>query len=522
MNSCNNVQANVIDGITGQENIADYWKEHFYKILNANDYDHNLTADVSRKLQNVQHDSNMAVSAKIITEIVSKLECGKYAGPDGISAECFKFSNTKIHVLLSLLFSMCLSHGYLPSTLIKTTIVPIVKNKSGNLSDSNNYRPIAIATITSKLLESVLLLKCSDYLTTCDNQFGFKASHGTDMCIYTLKEFIDYYKCRGTTVYVTFLDASKAFDRLNYWLLFDKLIKKRVPLFIVKLLLFWYTHQKMCVRWGNSTSPDFFVGNGVKQGGIISPILFNIYMDELSMHLNSSGIGGYLGTAFINHLCYADDLCLISLSSSGMQQLLHICNEYASEHQLIYNGSKSFSLCFKRKDLKISPPTFFLDQSKIPFVEQCRYLGTTISIKNSDLDLKRQMRKMYANANLLLRKFSRCSVNVKCYLFKTYCSNLYCAPMWFDCTKTVLTKLKVAYNNSLRRFMGLPWHNRASEMFVNLNIKSFGELLRVFVHGFRSRITVSRNFMLSSICNSSCSIYSKLWAWWRTLLYVHL
>ena len=94
------------------------------------------------------------------------------------------------------------------------------------------------------------------------------------------------------------------------------------------------------------------------------------------------------------------------------------------------------------------------------------------------------MRKMYANANLLLKKFSRCSVNVKCYLFKTYCSNLYCAPMWFDCTKTVLTKLKVAYNNSLRRFMGLPWHNSASEMFVNLNIKSFGELLRVFVHVF--------------------------------------
>ena len=80
--------------------------------------------------------------------------------------------------------------------------------------------------------------------------------------------------------------------------------------------------------------------------------------------------------------------------------------------------------------------------------------------------------------------------------------------MWFHCTKTVRTKLKVAYNNSLRRFMGLPWHNSASEMFVNLNIKSFGELLRVFVHGFRSRITVSRKFILSCICNSSCSIYS--------------
>ena len=105
----------------------------------------------------------------------------------------------------------------------------------------------------------------------------------------------------------------------------------------------------MCVRWGNSISPDLFGGNGVKQEGIISPILFNIYMDDLSMHLNNSGIGGDLRTAFINHLCYADDLCLISLSSSGMQQLLHICNTYAAEHQLLYNGSKSFSLCFKSK-----------------------------------------------------------------------------------------------------------------------------------------------------------------------------
>ena len=101
---------------------------------------------------------------------------------------------------------MCLTHGYLPSTLIKTTIVKI---KSDNLSDSNNYRTIAIATITF-MLEFVLLLKCSAYLTTCDNQFEFKASHCTDMCIHTLKEFFKNYKCKGTTVYVTFLDASKA------------------------------------------------------------------------------------------------------------------------------------------------------------------------------------------------------------------------------------------------------------------------------------------------------------------------
>ena len=72
----------------------------------------------------------------------------------------------------------------LPSLLTFCTYLkPSKQNKAGDLSDSNNYRPIAIATITSKLLESVLQLKCSDYLTTCDNQFGFMASHGTNMCI---------------------------------------------------------------------------------------------------------------------------------------------------------------------------------------------------------------------------------------------------------------------------------------------------------------------------------------------------
>ena len=77
---------------------------------------------------------------------------------------------------------------------IETTIVPIVKNKSGNLTDSNNYRPIALATIVSKILEPVLLMKWSDYLNSCDNQFGFKSSHNNDLCSYTLKEYIEYYK----------------------------------------------------------------------------------------------------------------------------------------------------------------------------------------------------------------------------------------------------------------------------------------------------------------------------------------
>ena len=78
--------------------------------------------------------------------------------------------------------------------------MPTVKNKCGNITDSNNYRPIALATIVSKLFESVILMKCEQYLTTSANKFGFKTGHSTDLCIYALKEFIEYYKSRNTTV----------------------------------------------------------------------------------------------------------------------------------------------------------------------------------------------------------------------------------------------------------------------------------------------------------------------------------
>ena len=87
-----------------------------------------------------------------------------------------------------------------------------MKHKCGKLTDTNNYRPVALADITSKLFEFILLNRCETYMYTHDNQFGFKEGHSTDMCIFTLLQFIDYHKSKCTNIYVTFLDASKAFD----------------------------------------------------------------------------------------------------------------------------------------------------------------------------------------------------------------------------------------------------------------------------------------------------------------------
>ena len=321
-----------------------------------------------------------------------------------------------------------------------------------------------------------------------------------------------------TTIFVTFLDASKAFDKIDFWLLFQKLITKGFPVFIIKILAYWYCHQEMHVRWGSTATSSFHVSNGAKQGGILSPMLFNVYMDQLSIRLNRSGIGGDIGGHLINHLCYADDLCLISLSSAGMQSLLDICNSYAIEHVLTYNSNKSYSLCFKPKHIKFARPCFYLNRQKIPRVDQCKYLGIMICTKNCDIDLKRQMRKFYANINILSRKFAKCSPDVKCALFKSFCSNMYCSTMWYNGAVTAMRKLRIAYNNSLRRLLGIPKYNSASEMFVQLNSKSFGELLRKYVFCFINRLTVSDNSILVSICDSSVPIFSNIWNWWYDIV----
>ena len=111
-------------------------------------------------------------------------------------------------------------------------------------------------------------------------------------------------------------------------------------------------------------------------------------MNNFSLLLSHSGIGGSLGDNLINCLCYADDLCLIALSSAGMQKLLNTCDAYATSYQLSYNATKSFSLCFKPNLIRITPPSFVLGKHVIPAVDTCKYLGIIVSETNCDNDLK--------------------------------------------------------------------------------------------------------------------------------------
>ena len=198
---------------------------------------------------------------------------------------------------------------------MEVLVVPLLKNRLRDPSDSNNYRPIAIATATSKVFERLILGWLSDYIQTSDNQFGFKAGHSTDMCTAALKEVIHYYRNLGTPCYVCFIDIKSAFDRVSYWKLFCKLLQRGTPICIILLLEYWYTKQEMLAGWGNARSDAFTMSNGIRQGSVLSPHLFNLYVDDLSHLLDSTGVECDIGGLPANNFYYADDLALLCPSA---------------------------------------------------------------------------------------------------------------------------------------------------------------------------------------------------------------
>ena len=141
-----------------------------------------------------------------------------------------------------------------------------------------------------------------------------------------------------SSVYSCILDASKAFDRVNHSKLFDTLVKRGVPLYIIRIMRFWYTSQTMYVRWNNVMSSGFKVTNGVRQGGILSPYLFCVYADELSRMLNNLNAGCLVGESLVIHLMYADDLVLLAPSAAGLSLLLSACSCYGIEFDVKFNS----------------------------------------------------------------------------------------------------------------------------------------------------------------------------------------
>ena len=131
-----------------------------------------------------------------------------------------------------------------------------------------------------------------------------------------------------------------------------------------------------CCKWDEVLSDAFLVTSGVKQGGVLSPRLFTVYIGDLVDRLKRAGIGCHIARLFVGAILFADDLCLIAPTRSALQKMLNICRDFFSELCLTFNPKKSKSLFFGKN--KITPSPLFLGDEPIEYVKEWRYLGATV------------------------------------------------------------------------------------------------------------------------------------------------
>ena len=511
-----------IDNTTGSENILKLWRSHFDKLFNCA---HREKYDETKFLLE-STINEVTVTVDEVRSAIAKLDSNKTCGLDRVYAENLKYCSDHVLPMLSLCITGFFSHGFLPDSMLSVLLVPIIKDKSCNISSKENYRPIALASIMSKIVELIIMDRIEMCLMTNPNQFGFKPKHGTDQCIYVFKEIVNMYTNLNSRVTVCFLDASKAFDKINHSILFKKLEKRGIRGYLLRILVYWYEAQFFYVRWGGLVSDKFSVSNGVRQGGILSPQFFNIYMDDLSVKLNKLNVGCIINMTVINHLMYADDLVLLSPSTAGLQKLLNVCSEYGIEHNIVFNPKKSAIMSFKTKDsCEISLPNFLINGDKIETVNDYCYLGHIIEKHLSDeLDIERQRKKIYRQGNAIIRKFYMCNVDVKILLFKSYCTSMYTAQLWYNYKPPTnkrgsMAKLYTAYHNVLKMFFGLSKFERSSPICAYTNVPSCSALIRKLIFKFMTRLQNSNNALIIAICSSSLIFRSAIRRKWLDLLY---
>ena len=183
------------------------WRDHYNSVFNSTDG--GCYIPIFSKCNDVYE--NILVLPNEIAKYINDLDGNKSCGLDGIYAEHLKLGSRLLFTLLGHCLTCFFLRGFLPKGMIDNVLVPVIKSKTGRIMSKDNYRPIALASVVSKVAESIIFNRISCYLDTCPNQFGFKRKHGTDQCIYVLKEIIDAYRVMNGSVFTCFLDASKAF-----------------------------------------------------------------------------------------------------------------------------------------------------------------------------------------------------------------------------------------------------------------------------------------------------------------------
>ena len=457
---------NRVDNAQGECEIAELFKDKFNNLYNCVSYDKNDMDVLLNDIDSLINDKcnccgscihgTHSISANDVKLAIGNLKPGKRDGSSDVVSDHIINACNSFNVHIAILFTMMIRHGISPDGMLHGTMVPIPKGRWANLSSSDNFRAITLSSMLCKLVDVIVLTKENVNLVTSNLQFSFKTGASTTLCTGMIQETISYYINNDSNVYGLMLDASKAFDCVNYCKLFRILLERNICPLYCRLLLNMYISQKLRIRWESTHSSYFNVTNGVKQGGVISPILFCVYMDGLLIELEKSNVGCYMGGVFSGAFGYADDLKLLTPSVYAMRKMAEICEIYAAKYDVIFNGKKSQLMIYKCKRARPPDPGILINNVKVPRFNEVIHLGHCLHEDIYKFSARKCVDEFNRQCNIFLANFKYANSNRRNILFQKYCTAFYGSqilPMFNNCMTEVYTAWRVV----MRRVWRVPW-----------------------------------------------------------------
>ena len=384
MNSLKNETENTCKPETSID--ADTWFEYFQKLNSVKTKFHDRLESLNQFLTNPNQTRTFnlldaLIKEKEIFNCISKLKNNKASGLDSIRNEMLKAGATILMPCMNKLFNLILSSGNYPSSWAKGYITPLFK--TGDNANPENYRGITITSNLGKLFNMVLNARLDTFLEDNEiinkEQIGFTRKARTSDHMFVLKSLIDkYINSKGGKLYSCFVDFHKAFDTVIHPGLRVKLKELIIYGRFYDVLCGLYDKSNTCVRLGEDRGNFFASKVGVRQWDVLSPNLFKIFIDDLPEYLTESPDPAYINNQLLNSLMYADDIVLLSTSSTGLQDKLDKLSKYCNDWCLDVNVSKTKVLMFNKPGKQVHN-NFFFNDICLENVKHYRYLGVYFS-----------------------------------------------------------------------------------------------------------------------------------------------